>query len=129
MSGACLVTALLALPFVAVAAPDLTPDGKLIDSLFTYLNMTGTRSQTFRPLTQKERNRLILKQFRNPLWYVTGAISAAESQWLDNPEGWEQGMSGYGKRYADIMSQYAIRKTVMFGMESLLHEDNRYFAS
>jgi hypothetical protein len=27
------------------------------------------------------------------------------------------------------MGQYAIRQTVMFGFESLLHEDNRYFAS
>jgi hypothetical protein len=27
------------------------------------------------------------------------------------------------------MGQYAVRNTVMFGFESLLHEDNRYFGS
>jgi len=38
-------------------------------------------------------------------------------------------MSGYGKRFANIVGQYTIQRTVTFGLDSLLHEDNRYFNS
>jgi hypothetical protein len=83
----------------------------------------------FHPLTQKERAKLFAESFINPIWYAKGALSAGANQWADVPEEWEQGASGYGKRFADIMGQYAVRKTVMYGFESLLHEDNRYFVS
>jgi len=80
-------------------------------------------------MTQKERNRDFGKDWINPIWYMKGALSAGMNQAQDKPGEWEQGMSGYGKRFGDIMGQYAIRNTVMFGFESLLHEDNRYFGS
>ena len=103
---------------------------RLWTDIFNYLNMAGTKKTTdFRPLTQSERNRLYGKSLVNPIWYMKGAFSAGQNQWKDKPTTWEQGASGYGKRYADIMGQYAIRKTVTFGLESLLHEDNRYFGS
>ncbi len=100
-----------------------------IHSLFAYLNMSGDKSAEFQPLTQAERNRLFGKSFINPIWYLKGSLSAAQNQWNDKPAEWEQGASGYGKRFADIMGQYAIRRTVTFGLESALHEDNRYFPS
>ncbi len=103
---------------------------KGFDYLLSYLNMAGTKKATaFQPLTQKERNLLYGKSLINPVWYVKGGLSAGQNQWNDKPSGWEQGASGYGKRYADIMGQYAIQKTTMYGMGSLLHEDNRYFGS
>ncbi len=100
------------------------------DYLLSYLNMASTKkASAFQPLTQKERNLLYGKSLVNPIWYLKGGLSAAQNQWKDKPAGWEQGASGYGKRYADIMGQYAIQKTTTFGLESLLHEDNRYFGS
>jgi hypothetical protein len=42
---------------------------------------------------------------------------------------WEQGASGYGKRFANIIGQYSIQRTVTFGLGSVLHKDNRYFNS
>ena len=39
------------------------------------------------------------------------------------------GCSGYGKRFANIVGQYSIQRTVTFGVASALHEDNRYFNS
>jgi hypothetical protein len=87
------------------------------------------KATDFRPLTQKERNQLYGKSLVNPVWYLKGAFSAGQNQWKDKPPEWEQGASGYGRRYADIMGQYAIQKTTTFGLESLLHEDNRYFGS
>ena len=98
-------------------------------NLFAYLNMSDAKSAEFRPLTQRERNSLFGKSFINPIWYAKGAISAGQNQWSDTPEPWEQGASGYGKRFGDIMGQYAIRRTVMHGFESWFHEDNRYFPS
>ena len=38
-------------------------------------------------------------------------------------------MSGYGKRFANILGQYTIQRTVTFGLSSAFHEDNRYFNS
>ena len=41
------------------------------------------------------------------------SLSAVQNQWRDIPEEWEQGASGIGQTVtADIMGQYAIRKTV-----------------
>jgi hypothetical protein len=98
--------------------------------LTSYLNMAGTKNATaFQPLTQHERNLLYGKSLINPVWYFKGGLSAAQNQWKDKPAEWGQGASGYGRRYGDIMGQYAIQKTTMFGLESLLHEDNRYFGS
>ena len=103
---------------------------KLFDSVFDYLNVANQgKLRAFQPLTQKERNHSFAKSLVNPIWYLKGAASAGINQWTDTPEEWEQGASGYGKRFGDIMGQYAVRKTTMFGFESLLHEDNRYFGS
>jgi hypothetical protein len=102
----------------------------VMNKVFDYLNMANEGGKDeFQPLTQKERNKIFAKSFINPIWYIKAAMSAGVNQWSDTPEEWEQGASGYGKRYADIVGQYTIRRTVMFGFESLLHEDNRYFPS
>jgi hypothetical protein len=101
-----------------------------IDYLFNYLNMAGTRkAQDFQPLSQKERTHLYLKTMVNPIGFVKAGFSAGIDQWHDKPEEWEQGASGYGKRFGNIEGQYIIQRTVTFGASSVLHEDNRYFNS
>ena len=106
------------------------PLNKGIDLVFNYLNMAGTqKAATFRPMTQEQRTHLYYKSMVNPILYLKAGFSAGINQWNDKPEEWEQGASGYGKRYADIVGQYYIQKTVTFGASSLLHEDNRYFNS
>ncbi|MGA8740423.1 MAG: hypothetical protein WB561_04470 [Terracidiphilus sp.] len=103
---------------------------KGIDYLFNYLNMAGTtKAKDFRPLSQKERFNLYVKTMVNPLGYVKAGFSAGIDQWNDKPEEWEQGASGYGKRYANILGQYSIQRTVTYGLSSVFHEDNRYFNS
>jgi len=105
-----------------------TKDG--IGYLFNYLNMAGTEKATeFRPLTQKERTQIYFKTMVNPFGYGKAAFSAGVDQWKDKPEEWEQGASGYGKRFANILGQYSIQRTVTYGLSSFLHEDNRYFNS
>jgi hypothetical protein len=101
-----------------------------VDHLFNYLNMAGTtKASDFRPLTQKERTQIYLKTMANPLGYLKAGFSAGIDQWKDKPSEWEQGASGYGKRFGNILGQYSIQRTVTFGLSSLLHQDNRYFNS
>jgi len=103
---------------------------KGIDYIFNYLNMAGTtKASDFRPLTQRERTHLYFKTMVNPLGYFKAGFSAGIDQWNDKPEEWQQGASGYGKRFANIVGQYSIQRTVTFGLSSALHEDNRYFNS
>jgi hypothetical protein len=106
------------------------PTDRGVDYLFNYLNMAGTKRATeFQPLTQKQRTQIYFKTMVNPLGYGKAAFSAGVDQWKDKPEEWEQGASGYGKRFANIIGQYSIQRTVTYGLASLLHEDNRYFNS
>lgn len=103
---------------------------KGVDYLVNYLNMAGAqKAADFRPLTYHERVQLYVKTMVNPLGYVKAASSAGIDQWNDKPDEWEQGASGYGKRYANILGQYSIQRTVTFGLTCALHEDNRYFNS
>jgi len=103
---------------------------KGVDYLFNYLNMAGTtKASQFRPLTQQERTHLYLKTMTNPLGYLKAGFSAGIDQWKDKPSEWEQGASGYGKRFSNILGQYSIQRTVTFTLSSGLYEDNRYFNS
>jgi len=114
----------------STAEKESTPVGKGVGYLVNYLNMAGTmKASDFRPLTQGERSSLYLKTMVNPLGYIKVGFSAGIDQWKDKPVEWEQGASGYGKRYANILGQYSIQRTVTFGLASALHEDNRYFNS
>jgi hypothetical protein len=112
---------------------DATPkkrDSGLVDSVFNFLNMAGTNtSKEFRPMTQPERNRLYFKTMVNPISFAKVGFSAGIDQANDKPMEWEQGASGYGKRFANILGQYSIQRTVTYGLGSALHEDNRYFNS
>jgi hypothetical protein len=106
------------------------PVPKRIDHLLNYLNMAGTtKASDFRPLTQRERTRLYFKTMVNPLGYIKAGLSAGIDQWKDKPTEWEQGASGYGKRYANLLGQYSVQRTVTFALSAGLHEDNRYFNS
>jgi hypothetical protein len=104
--------------------------GRTANNLFNYLNMAGTeKASEFQPLTQRQRTQIYLKTMINPFGYIKAGLSAGIDQWNDNPEEWGQGASAYGKRYANILGQYSIQRTVTFGLSSGLHEDNRYFGS
>src|SRR6478672_13814749 len=77
---------------------------RLAGSVFNLLNMAGTeKSKQFHPLTQAERKRLYFNTMINPLSFARCAFSAGIDQWNDKPFEWEQGASGYGKRFANIL--------------------------
>jgi hypothetical protein len=132
------IVALTFVPLLAAQDPDsvTTPEQKhggvsrQVNNLFNYLNMAGTKKASeFRPLTQRERSKLYLNTMVSPLGFLKAGASAGLDQWKDSPTDWEQGASGYGKRFGNILGQYSIQRTVTFGLGSALREDNRYFNS
>lgn len=132
----CILVFMLGPPVAAqtqastTTGPIPNPVSKGIDYLFNYLNMASTtKASDFRPLTQRERNHLYLETMINPLGYIKAGFSAGLDHWQDKPAEWEQGASGYGKRYANILGQYSIQRTATFSLSSIFHEDNRYFNS
>jgi hypothetical protein len=54
------------------------------------------------------------------------AIGAGLAQWSDSPEEWEQGMSGYGKRFGSRVGQRAIRGSTHYGLALALHHSRKY---
>ena len=54
------------------------------------------------------------------------AAGAGIAQWSDDPTDWEQGMSGYGKRFGSRVGQRAIRGTVHYNLALPLHQSRRY---
>lgn len=101
-----------------------------IQYIFNYLNMAETKDASqFTPLTQSERTGLYWKTMVNPVGYIKAATSAGFDQWGDKPQEWQQGVAGYGKRFANILGQYSIQRSVTFVLSSGLREDNRYFNS
>ena len=140
--GVCILVCLLSFAWVAhaqdppAAAPDKSGSdsssqhSNFVRNVLDLFNMAGAKqTATFQPLTQSERNHLYFRSMVNPLSFVRIAASAGIDQAKDKPEEWEQGASGYGKRYANIFGQYSIQRTVTYGLGSALHEDNRYFNS
>lgn len=92
--------------------------------------MAGTRTAAeFRPLSQRQRNRIYFRSLINPLGFAGAAFSAGISQWDDTPADWEQGASGFGKRFGNIYGQYLVGQTVTLGLSSVLDEDNQYYNS
>jgi hypothetical protein len=103
---------------------------RTIDNLLNYLNMAGSATASnFHPQTQQERRNTYVKSMVNPFLFVKAGFSSGLDQWNDKPKEWEQGASGYGKRYGNILGQYVTQRTVTWGLSSALHEDNRYFNS
>jgi len=105
------------------------PSGGVISSLAPYIELGGATADRFRPLTQAGRTKLYLKGTFGPLGFVYGAARAGLHQSWDGPPEWGQGAEGYVKRFGDSYGQFVIRRTLAFGLASVLHEDRRYFGS
>lgn len=76
--------------------------------------------------TKRERFNRYVKSTVGPFSLLHVAISAGINQWRDNPEEWEQGASGYGKRFASGFGKSAIQQTVIYGLDSALGLDTGF---
>jgi len=88
-----------------------------------------TPAHLAQPLTVEEKFELYLEGTYGPGSWLASASTAGIRQWLGSPPEWEQGMKGYGRRFASSMGESAIKNTVQFGVGAALREDPRYFPS
>ena len=83
-------------------------------------------SQPFVFPTKKERFKRYVKSTVGPSSFVGSAVKAGIDQWTDHPEEWEQGASGYGRRFASDFGRNAIQQTVVYGLDSALGLDTKF---
>ena len=76
--------------------------------------------------TKRERFNRYVKSTIGPFSLVYSGFTAGLNQWRDKPEEWEQGASGYGKRYASSFARNAIQQTVVYGLDSALGLDTGF---
>ncbi len=83
----------------------------------------------FVPMTEGERLRQYLKDTFHPITLVSSAAAAGIGQWRNSPREWGQGGEGYAKRFASSYAEHMVRQTMIFGLSSVLQEDDRWFPS
>src|SRR5229473_1290373 len=98
-------------------------------SLFYFLVMSGKTQDQFQPLTQSQRTEAYVKGLFSPFLFANAGLSAGITQAQDVPHSWGQGAEGYGRRFGNYFAKQTVTRTLRWGGESLLHEDNRYFQS
>jgi hypothetical protein len=93
------------------------------------VTVSSPTAAEFLPMTRSERLRNYLAGLVNAESILRAASSAAIRQAENSPKEWRGGAGGYGYRIGDAFAQHIIRGTLQYGASSILHEDNRYFAS
>src|SRR6266404_6740375 len=108
----------------------VTPsENKTKASLFYFLVMSGKTQDQFQPLTQSQRAEAYTKGLFSPFLFLNAATSAGITQWQDVPHSWGQGAEGFGRRFGNYFAKQTVTRTLRWGSEAALHEDNRYFQS
>lgn len=74
----------------------------------------------------KERFRRYVKSTVGPFSLARTAASAGIQQASDSPEEWEQGMKGYGKRFASGFGRNAIQQTITYGLDEAFDFDTGF---
>jgi hypothetical protein len=76
--------------------------------------------------TSKKRFDRYARSTVGPFSLLRNAASAGIDHWSDSPEEWEQGATGYGKRFASNFARNAIRQTVTYGLSEALRQDTGF---
>ena len=84
------------------------------------------QSQPYIFPTPRERLNRYVKSVVGPVSLLQTGVSAGINQWRDHPEEWEQGASGYGKRFASSFGKSAIRQTVVYGLDVAMELDTGF---
>jgi hypothetical protein len=89
---------------------------------------TGT-ANAYSPLTVREKFDYRVVQSFGLRGFLGAGLGAAIGQAEDRPKEWGEGASGFASRYGSSFAGNFSRQTMLFGLESALHEDPRYFPS
>ena len=82
--------------------------------------------KTYEFPTHRERFNKYVKDTVGPFRLARTAFSAGLDQWHDTPEEWEQGMKGYGRRYASSLGRNLVQQTVTYGLDEALGQDSGF---
>ena len=91
--------------------------------------MSQTPSEAMEPQPWTGKLKYHAESTYSPMALVGLAAYAGVLQTLDTPTEWGQGGAGYGKRFASIVAWSGIHSTLAFGLDSVLHQDPRYYRS
>jgi hypothetical protein len=83
----------------------------------------------FAPMNRDERFHHYLSNVFGYEVILRSAVGAGIRQANGIPEEWGGGTEGYARRFASGFGQHFVSGTLQYGISSVLHEDNRYFAS
>ena len=111
-----------ALVFIDQQTP--TPTQTPTQTQTTTQQTTNTQDYVF-PSGRERFNRYMKSSF-GPFRLGYTAFTAGINQWRDHPEEWEQGMKGYGRRYASSLGQNFIQQTVTYGLDMGLGLDTGF---
>ncbi len=100
----------------------------LILTVSAMLPVTGF-GQAPEPLDVTGKLQFHAKTTYDPSAVLGMAAYAGVLQEANAPTEWGQGAAAYGKRFASTLAWSGIHSTLAFGLDSMLHEDPRYFRS
>jgi hypothetical protein len=89
----------------------------------------GAKQSTTKPFvfpTRRERFNRYVRSVVGPSALLRSGVLAGINQWKDSPEEWEQGVSGYGKRFASSFGRNAVQQTIIYGLDSALGLDTGF---
>jgi hypothetical protein len=111
---------------VSVNSQEVKKEDSKSQTQTTTANQQTTTTQDYVFPTHRERFNRYMKSTVGPFRLAWTATSAGIQQWKDHPEEWEQGMKGYGKRYASAFGQNAIQQTVTYGLDEAFGLDTGF---
>ena len=86
-------------------------------------------AQPVAPLDAMSKLNFHAQSVGSPWSLAESAAYAGILQGLGTPEEWGQGAGAYGKRFASALGGSAIHGVLAFSLDSMLHQDPRYFRS
>lgn len=92
-----------------------------------FAQMTRTATLDSVPLDTSEKLDFYVDKVFSPLSLLQDAAEISYAQLEDNPKEWKEGWHGLWRRSADNIGYDAIRNGFMFGLNSVSHNDPRYF--
>ena len=89
--------------------------------------LSSTTSDFDHSLTLGERTHHYIRSLFSPAAVIGPAFGAGIGQWENTPKEWEQGGTGYSKRFVSGFARHEIGETLRFGVAAADGEDPRYF--
>jgi hypothetical protein len=87
----------------------------------------GQVTGPYTPLSNTDKLKYRIYEIVEPKGLFLISLGVGYEQLDHTPREWGQGVEGYARRYASTLGSALIEETMSGGLESVLHEDPRYF--